>query len=77
MTFQLGDNLLEPNCGSMGFKNSPPEFQECVNECTEDIENSFAFFDDVTIASLNEENNLKALRQLFQRFAERGMYLNF
>ena len=38
LAFQLGHNLLERNCGSMGFKNTPPEFLKSVTDCTEGIE---------------------------------------
>ena len=77
LAFQLGNEFVEPNCGSMGFSNTPPEFQNTVNECTDGIEEAFAYFDDVNIASTDKESNLKSLRQLFKNLAERGMYLNF
>ena len=77
LAFQLGDHLVEPNCGSMGFKNTPAEFQNSVNDCTFEIDDAFAYADDVNVVSIDEESNLNALRQLFKKFAERGMYLNF
>ena len=58
----MDNNLLEPHCVSMDFKNIPPEFQKCVNKCTEGIEDSFVFFDHLTVASMDKEGNLNALR---------------
>ena len=79
LAFQLGDQLVEPNCGSTGmeFKNTLAEFQDSINDCTFEIEDAFAYVDDVNVASIDEESNLKALRQLFKKIVERGMYLNF
>ena len=51
----------------MGFKNTPAEFQNSVNDCSFEIDDAFAYVDDVNVGSIDKESNLNALRQLFKK----------
>lgn len=61
---------------SFGLRNAAQSFQRFIDEVTSGLEYCFAYIDDILVASVDEQEHIVHLRQLFQRFASYGVVLN-
>ena len=50
-----------------GLKTAPRTFQSTMTHLFRDIPNAHVFLDDILIATANDEENLRILRQVFER----------
>ena len=59
-----------------GLRNAGQTFQRFIHEVLSGLECCIPYFDDVLIASKNEEDHLKDLRLVFERLKHYGLKLN-
>ncbi|XP_018361218.1 PREDICTED: uncharacterized protein LOC108759968 [Trachymyrmex cornetzi] len=59
-----------------GLRNAAQTFQRLMNEVLQYLDYCFCYVDDVLIASVNEEQHQKDLRQVFQRLQDAGITIN-
>lgn len=61
---------------SFGLRNAAPTFQRFIDEVLRNLDFCFAYQDDVLIASTNEEEHLKHLQAVFDRFDQYSIVIN-
>lgn len=59
-----------------GLRNAAQTFQRLMNKVLQGLESCFCYVDDVLIASTDEEQHEKDLRQVFQRLQDAGITIN-
>jgi len=61
---------------SFGLRNAAQTFQRFIDEVLRDFDFSFAYIDDILIASTTPEEHEKHLRTIFKRLKEYGVVIN-
>lgn len=59
-----------------GLRNSAQTFQRFIDEVTRGLDFTYAYMDDLLVASDNDEQHAKHLHQLFARLREYGIIIN-
>lgn len=65
--------LYEFRYMTFGLCNAGQTFQRFIDEVLRDLDFTFAYIDDIIIASANEEEHLDHLRQVFERLKKHGL----
>ena len=59
-----------------GLRNSAQSFQRFIDQVLHGVTNTYAYIDDVLIASATPEEHQEHLRTVLQRFTEHGIVIN-
>ena len=59
----------------MGLTNAAQAFQMLVDEATEGLDRTFAYLDDILVASETEEQHIQDLHNLAKRLSEKGLLI--
>ncbi|GFX89744.1 retrovirus-related Pol polyprotein from transposon 297 [Trichonephila clavipes] len=59
-----------------GLSNAAATFQRFIHHFLREMDFCVPYFDDVLVASEDEDQHLSHLKQVFQRFEEYGVVLN-
>ena len=59
-----------------GLKNAPQDFQRLMDELLGEIPHVFVYLDDILIASVDEQQHLKDLEEVFRILDENGLTIN-
>ncbi|KAG8180948.1 hypothetical protein JTE90_024697 [Oedothorax gibbosus] len=68
--------LFESTRMQFGLCNAASTFQRFIDNVIRDLPSTYAFIDDILVASTTEEEHLVHLRMLFQRLQEYGLSVN-
>merc|ERR1712015_344130 len=60
---------------TMGLTNAAQAFQMLVDEATEGLDRTFAYLDDILVASESEEQHLQDLHNLAKRLSDMGLMI--
>ena len=67
--------LRQFNICPFGIRNSPPEFQRMIDDVVQGMKNLICYVDDIVMYDNEFCPLLANLRELLQRFADKGLYL--
>lgn len=68
--------LFEFNFMVFGLRNAGQTFQRFIDEILRGLEYAYAYLDDILVASRNEEEHHKHLREVFERLRKHGIVVN-
>ena len=74
--FVTQDGLYQYKVMPFGMKNSPVSFQRVINKVVVDLEGCEAYIDDVIIHSATWEENLRIIREFFERLSRAMLTIN-